>query len=194
MQIISHKIFKKRGLKTKAFTLFEILVVTFIISLVYTMFAVNFKTSEKETIKIKTLKEYISKQKYKKYVKLICLYDENHCRLYIDDNEKYDSLFLFKNNQEIIVYDFDNDDTLKEVEFAEFAIDEYEKKEVSLNMKFFSKNNHKPYLIDDGKQIIFFSTFKDTIIFKSLDKAKGFFDKNKNDFLDIYKEKIRVIR
>jgi ABC-type maltose transport system permease subunit len=194
MQIISYKIFKERGLKTKAFTLFEILVVTFIISLVYTMFAINFKTSEKETIKIKTLKEYISKQKYKKYIKLVCLYDEKYCRLYIDDNEKYDSLFLFKDNKEIIVYDFDNDDTLKEIEFAEFTIDEYESKKVSLNMKFFSKNNHKPYLIDDGKQIIYFSTFKNTIIFKSLDKAKEFFDKNKNDFLDIYKEKIRVIK
>jgi len=114
------KIFQKDSLKYKAFTLFEILIVTFIISLVYTMFVVNFKTSEKENIKIKTLKEYISKQKYKNHIRLICLQNEKHCRVYLDNNKKYDSLFLFKDNKEIIVYDFDLSDDLQETKFNEF--------------------------------------------------------------------------
>ena len=194
MQITLRKIFQKRGFIYKAFTLFEILIVTFIISLVYVMFAINFQTSEKESVKLKTLKEYISKQKYKKYIKLICLSEEKYCRLYLDNNEKYDSLFLFKKNEEIIIYDFDVDNELREVKFQEFMIDEYESKQVSLNMTFFGKNNHKPYLIDDGEKIIYFSTFKNIMIFKSIDKAKDFFNDNKNEFLDIYKEKIRIIK
>ncbi len=186
--------FQKDSSKHKAFTLFEILIVTIIISLVYAMFVINFKTSEKENIKIKTLKEYISKQKYNKYLKLICLQDEKHCRIYLDDSKKYDSLFLFKNNEEIIVYDIDLESELQEVEFAEFAIDEYESKKVSLSMDFFSPNNHKPYLIDSGEKVIFFPTFKNIIIFKDIGNAREFFLKNKNDFLDIYKEKIRVVK
>ena len=188
------KIFQKDSLKYKAFTLFEILIVTFIISLVYTMFVVNFKTSEKENIKIKTLKEYISKQKYKNHIRLICLQNEKHCRVYLDNNKKYDSLFLFKDNKEIIVYDFDLSDDLQETKFNEFYVDEYESKKVSLDMYFFSEGNNKPYLIDDGKRVIFFPTFKNILLFNDIENAKEFFISNKRSLLSIYKEKIRVVK
>lgn len=175
--------------KLKAFTLFELLIVTFIISLVYVMFVVNFTTREKETISLQTFKEYIAKQKYKKYIKLTCLESEKFCRVYIDDNDKYEALKLFENHQEMIVYDFDRDDELQEIEFGEFKV-EYEDIPIALNMYFYASNKHKPYLIDDGGRVIYFSIFKNITFFQDLSEAKDFFIDNKENLIKGYKEKL----
>jgi len=180
----------------RGFTLFEILIVTLLIGIIYSIFIVTIRPSKKDSVNIYNFKTYLKKKQLKTNftkAELLCLRIEKFCRIYFygDKKEKYEKIHLFHKNEELIVYDMKLNDEINVIEFGELNDDEYDlAKEITLKIVFFENLSSKPYIVDDGSKIVYFSSYSRIHIYEDKNVAIDKILNNKEIFLDFYKKRL----
>lgn len=165
--------------KQRGFTLFELLLVVFLVGIFY---AVSINTLEnKQTKEVKTtnLKEFLSLYKPQKISSLICFDDCRRCVVFKDNAEVYNSINSLT-SESVEVYRFDGE--LTKIEFPKFYYDG-KFKDVCLRFDLFENGGNSSFIIKDNDTFTFYETyFNDTKTFNNEDDVVDFISK-KRDFI-----------
>ena len=169
------KIAKKRG-----FTLFELILVIFIIGILYTLIGISFdRFLVKEKFKFENLKELMLKYKSDNILKLVCYRDCKKCVIFENSEiiEKYIDLKLDRN---LKIYATDEFGELIQVEFEDRYIDKTvefpELERICFEYKLFPNGSSSSFVVFNYKEYyVFDSYFGDVDIFNEEDLAKEFF-------------------
>ena len=173
-----------RKIDKKGFTLFELLLVLIIISLVYYLIVPTNLFLKRESSKdftFKELKRYLSTFSQNKKITLLCTDECKKCKIF-DGNKTIDT-DIFKNKRvEAFRY---RDNYLQEIRFfAPKLADTYE--EICFKYSYYPKKEIGDELFAkyDGKVYYFSPYFQDTKVFNSIEEAKEFYEKNLRNLRD----------
>jgi prepilin-type N-terminal cleavage/methylation domain-containing protein len=169
-------------LRKKAFTLVEIIIVIFIISLVYFIVLPNFnvnKKEEKPKFTLEKIKNFMLKNySFKHSLSFVCI-DEQELPCYIFVDEELNEEFVVKNLFKTIpeVYNYDRE--LSSYEFTRVKINDMEY-EPFFELRINSDRKYKNIVVDtlDDKVYLFSSINKEVKTYK-----------NTNEILDEFYEK-----
>lgn len=155
------------------FTLFELLVVILLISIVYTLFIQNLDRVEQNSeVKLTSLRSYLGDFTFEKRAEVICRgFGCNDCRVYIDGKEQERRLNLF--TQEPRVYRYMPGGLLEKKEFAPIYVNEY--KQITVCFKYGIRPNGSGdfLLMEHGEYAYLFKPYFEGIErFETLELAK----------------------
>ena len=164
-------------IKREAFTLFELLLVLIIISLVYYLVvpASLFREKRGKQFSFKELKSYLLTFGKSDKITLLCTDECRKCKIY-DNNKTIDTNILKNKRVEAYTY---KDNYLNSIRFtAPKLVDTYE--EICLKYSYYPKKDIGDELFAkyDGKVYYFSPYFQDTKVFNSLEDAREFYEKN----------------
>ncbi len=168
------KIDKKRG-----FTLFELILVIFIIGILYTLVGISFDRffSKDKEFKFENLKEFMKEfQKNDKLIKLVCYQNCQKCVVYEDEKIINDDLKL-KLDDKLKIYVIDEYGELVKVEFKERFIDQSvefpELEKVCFEYKIYPNGSNSSFVVYNfAKYYIFNSYFSDVNVTSDEQLAK----------------------
>ncbi len=167
---------------SKAFTLFELLIVVVLISILYGVFVHKLsrpKQSKTDQLTLMNLKSFLLDIPFKRKIEVICLEPCKECNIYIDNKKsKSDAFSLFKSVPN--VYFPDNFGQLKTVNF----LAQVDKNDAINNVCFkYTLLNNKSgsyyALEDDGDYYLFDPYMKKVKKTTSFSDVNSFFDKSK---------------
>jgi len=168
-------------IKKEAFTLFEMLIVVIIISILYIVgiSTISFQKREKR-VDIFKMKEFLI-QKYGFEIELICINDCKKC--YIKDKNKMEKIeknFDFKENLSIYLID-KNYLSYKE------SFNNFDDKEVCIRYKISKKGISEPMIVKNGELFFTLPSFVGEVkSFVSMSEAKEWYIKSEYDLEEIY--------
>lgn len=159
-------------MKTKAFSLVELIIVILIIGVVYTLAVGNFQNFSDKTDKLtlQNLKEYLSSLKYKNNVKILCLNKCSNCYIFLDGG-KSDTLEDFL-DEEVKTYRYEfhygYTEAQKNVYFNKYGIEE----DVCFSYEIDRNGIGEQLLIGYKEKYYDFSTyFGDIAVYDSIESA-----------------------
>lgn len=165
--------------KQAGFTLFELLLVVFLVGIFYTISINTLQNKKTETVKTSNLKEFLSTYKPKKLSSLICFDNCKECVVLKDTKEVYREANSFTSDS-VEVLDFDGE--LKKIEFPKFYYDG-KFKDVCLRFDLFGNGGNSSFIIKDNDKFTFYETyFNNMKTFDSEDDVVDFMSK-KRDFI-----------
>jgi prepilin-type N-terminal cleavage/methylation domain-containing protein len=166
----------------RAFTLFELLIVIILISIIYGVFV--HKLTRKPTIEdaqlsLKTLKKELQKLPFRKKAEFICVEPCDKCYIYLDEKiVKQDPIALFKESPK--VYYPDSFGQIRTVDFLPLELQENELSSVCFRYEIFSNGSSSHYVVEyKSKYYLFDPYMYDVNIKESLSDASSFFDVSK---------------
>lgn len=159
----------------KSFTLFEIVVVVLIISIIYyfSLSSLNFNTPKKDNIQsnIENLKSSLLKIDYEDEIKLSCIKDASECYLFIDGklDKKTKIKSPFKRAPE--VFEYNND--LNRIEYPRIKLGDFQDFKVDFQIKLNKYKKHKDFIVDagDNKVYLFSPFYEKAIKYKYVNEA-----------------------
>lgn len=158
----------------KGFTLFELLIVIFIISIVYALFIQNINHREKkESLSLERLKEFLMMNYYdKNKVSILCFDDCKKCKIFINDKDTKDELVLF--SEEVNVYEL-NRNILEKKRFFDYHITNYDKEQVCFRFDLFPNRSSSEFILEyKDKYYLYNSYMHQTKVFDFLDDARDY--------------------
>ncbi len=167
---------------SKAFTLFELLIVVLLISILYGIFVHKLSKPPQEKtdqLNLVNLKSFLLDIPYKKKIEVICLEPCKECNIYIDNKKtKNDAFSLFKSHPNIYF-----PDTFGQVRTISF-LPILDKKDAINNVCFkyslFNNKSSSHYVVeDDGIYYLFDPYMKKVQTSKSFSDVTSFFDNSK---------------
>ncbi|NWF65843.1 MAG: prepilin-type N-terminal cleavage/methylation domain-containing protein [Campylobacterales bacterium] len=161
-------------LKKKAFTLFELLIVIFIISLVYALFIQNLNTKpQTDTLTIEKLRDFLLANYYdKNKVSVICFEESKKCKVFINDKDTKDEFILF--DEDVNVY-YLNKNVLEKKRFFDFHVTNYDKEKVSFKFDLYPNKSSSEFILEyKQKYYLFDSYMHSTKVFDYIDDAKEY--------------------
>jgi prepilin-type N-terminal cleavage/methylation domain-containing protein len=165
---------------SKAFTLFELLIVVVLIAILYGIFVHKLtRPPEKKTeqLTLVNLKKFLMDIPFKKKIEVVCLEPCKECNIYIDGKKsKSDSFSLFKKNPNI--YFPDKFGQLNTIRFVPKLDKKGSINNVCFKFSLFNNKSSSHFAVeDDGKYYLFDPYMRDVEITKSYSDVSKFFDK-----------------
>ncbi|MRJ03244.1 MAG: hypothetical protein C6I05_07330 [Epsilonproteobacteria bacterium] len=160
-----------------SFTLFELLVVILIISIIYAIFVERLSTKE-ETIKsqgLQGLPSLLTGYPKDRKVELVCTDNCRRCFIYLDGNrsEEIDSPFT----QEVAVYDYDIHGLLSQLHFTPIFDGSGAPQEVCLRYSLYPNRSRSSYILQHGERFyIYFPYLRPPATADSLQEAGELLD------------------
>ena len=140
-----------------SFTLFELLIVILIISIIYGLFIERISSSKEAPVfedDIQSLQKVLESKRFQEVAKIVCVDKCEKCSIIIDGKEKAEISGLFE--EEPKVYDFDIHGMLSEVEFIPVFDKDKNPKEVCFEYALYSNGSHSSYIVEyKGKFYVF---------------------------------------
>jgi len=165
--------------KRAGFTLFELLLVVFLVGIFYAVSINTLQNKKTENIKTSNLKEFLSTYKPKELSSLVCFDNCRECVVLKDGKEVYHEQNSFTSESVEVLY-FDGE--LKKVEFPNFFYDG-KFKDVCLRFDLFGNGGNSSFIIKDNEKFTFYETyFNNTKTFNNEDDIVDFMTK-KGDFI-----------
>jgi len=154
----------------KAFTLFELLIVIFILSLVYFLGfgTIDFKP-HKKAVSILDLKSTIADRLNKQQAKLICIDKCQSCFIQYDIfQEPQETSFHIKLSPNLTSYTLTDNDRLEPIEY-----DRFKDKKICLMIDFYPNGSSTPIVIENDKDFFFLpSLLRESKQVKTLEEAQ----------------------
>lgn len=171
----------KQLLIKRAFTLFELILVIFIIGILYTIVGISFDRffAKDKEFKFENLKELMDEYKSDKVLKLVCYRDCSRCVIFEDEKLIKEDVKL-KLDDKLKVYAVDEFGELVQVEFSERYIHKDvefpELEKVCFEYKLFPNGSNSSYVVYNfGKYYIFDALFRDVNMTDEEYLAKEYF-------------------
>jgi prepilin-type N-terminal cleavage/methylation domain-containing protein len=171
----------------KAFTLFEIMIVLIIISIVYGVVFSAISKSKNRTIKVKPtmIKHYMLNQEFENSIEVICLKNglksnlntNLNCILYSDEVLSKSSFKSpFGADSEVYIY---KENRLEQIDFNDIEIDD-KMQEVSFKLKIKKPQNNQELIIkyEDDKILYIHPYFSTTKVFENLSDVEEYLSNN----------------
>lgn len=177
-------------IKKRAFTLFELILVIFIIGLIYSLIGISFDRfhSKDDNFKFENLKELLKNNQSNDTVKLVCYDLCQKCVIFKESKIIKDKIEL-KLDENLEVFKLDEFGDFREIEFNARFIGEH-LENICFEFKLYPNGSSSEYIVHNfGKYYIFDSYFKDVNVTDDLSFAKeALFDEKiyPTDFGDYY--------
>lgn len=166
----------------RAFTLFELLLVVVLISIIYGVFV--HKLTKKSTasdlkFSLSTIKQDLQTIPFKKKLEFICIEPCEECYIYVDKHLiKQDPIKLFKESPK--VYRPDSFGQIQNIEFLPIEIKENELSNVCFRYELFGNGSSSHYAVEYGSKYYLFDPYMyDVKEAESLSDVSIFFDVSK---------------
>ena len=158
-----------------SFTLFELLIVILIISLLYGIFVQ--KLSHKESIRpqdrLKNLDAILAKYDFNESAEIVCINECKECFVQID-GKRVEDIELFDGS--VKVYDYDIHGVLSQVQFTPIFDDE-NPKQVCFRYRLYPNKSHSSYIVEyKDKYYLYFAYMRPTEVYASISEAQKAFD------------------
>lgn len=169
----------KNALNNKAFTLFELIIVVLLISIMYGVFVhkiSNQKKGQERPPSIETIKTWLGGFVFAKEAKISCV-DENpkECFLFLDGKKQEGSFLLFE--EEPSVYALDSFGKPILLNFKPIFNENGKVRKVFFEFILRKNGSSSSYLVDSKKGLYLFSALsKEPRLFKSFEEAKEALD------------------
>jgi hypothetical protein len=160
-----------------SFTLFELLVVILLISILYAIFVERLPSKERlvKSQGLQELPSLLEGYPFEDKVELICTDNCRRCFIYVDGNrtKEIDSPFT----QEVRVYDYDIHGLLSQLHFPPIFDEENLPQEVCLRYSLYANGSRSSYILQHGPTFyIFFPYLRSPRKSDSLQRAGELFD------------------
>jgi prepilin-type N-terminal cleavage/methylation domain-containing protein len=169
----------------RAFTLFELMVVIFIISIVYffTLSNFSFTSTEKRDSTLSELKSFLKSHEYSSDVSMRCFEECQECFVYVDGKKekRIDSLF----GKDPKFYHYSKD--LLELEFPRYKIDDIE--EIDVCFEFTLRRGYltKEMIVQSGKKLYLFNNiYQKPLVLNNITAVEDFFEESNNKVRDAF--------
>ncbi|BCD63170.1 hypothetical protein NitYY0826_P11 (plasmid) [Nitratiruptor sp. YY08-26] len=159
-----------------SFTLFELLIVILIISIIYGIFIerLNSKEEEIKRLGLEDIHEFLSSYDFNESVKLRCVDQGRSCYLFLDGQKREKIPFSFRSEPK--VYDFDIHGMLSQVRFVPL-FEGNMPKDVCFEYDLYPNGSGSSYIVEYEKRYyVFYSYLHPVRIVKSIAKAQDLFD------------------
>jgi len=159
-----------------SFTLFELLIVILIISIIYGIFIEKLGSKEKVLRQkgLEGLKELLSAYDFNESAAIKCTDGCKHCYLYLDGQQKEEIPSFFTSEPK--VYDYDIHGMLSQVHFLPI-FKENNPKEVCFEYDLYPNGSGSSYLVEyEKKYYIFYAYLHPVKVVSTLSEAQKFFD------------------
>jgi hypothetical protein len=160
-----------------SFTLFELLIVILIISIIYAIFVQ--KLSDKKSVLkskgIESIKEILQSYDFNKSAKIVCIKKCKECIVYVDGKkiEEIDSPFTSKPK----VYDYDIYGLLSEIEFVPIFDKNGNPQEVCFEYKLYANKSNSSYIVQyKDAYYLFFAYLNPVKKVDSIEEAQDIYD------------------
>lgn len=140
----------------RAFSLFEMILVVFLISLFYMFININFSKltkKDKENVTLQTIKKYLKKQEYKKTISLQCIEEASRCLVIADGEFQEELQGIFKTTP--IVYKYGEQMDVLDFDFID--IDGYRNFHVDFALTLDKEHKHEDILVEVEDKIYYFN-------------------------------------
>lgn len=158
----------------KGFTLFELIIVVILFSIVSSFVLVKFNilSPEKQQLTLENIKSHLLTYDFEDSISLKCT-DEKECFLYLDDEIQEEKVKLtILDNIEVYKYD----DTLTQVFFKDIEPEELQTYGVLFELTIDKDKKHKDMIVLNGDSFyIFNSIYKSPILLSSSSDINDFF-------------------
>ncbi len=165
-------------LNSKAFTLFELLIVIILIGLIYGLFvsSLHNKEVQSDAITLLSMKKTLLKQSYEKKSEIVCLEPCQECFIYNDGEKSEAKAFsLFKTPPK--VYKKDYYGRLEKQQFLPLFNKENVQQDVCFRFSVFNNKSSSNYILEaDEKFYVFPAYMRDVNMTKTLEEATKLFD------------------
>jgi len=160
----------------KAFTLFELMVVIAIISIVYGFVAFSFNVSSQEkSISLINIKSKLLTYDFENELSLKCVKKEPKCFLYLDGQISQDVIKLDLNLDYLEVYNYS--DKLERLYFKDIEPYDFENYEVIFSLTLDNDKKHKDLIVKNGEDVyIFNSLFTSPLKLASMSEVSSYFN------------------
>jgi prepilin-type N-terminal cleavage/methylation domain-containing protein len=167
---------------SKAFTLFELLIVVLLISVLYGIFVhklTRAPQAKTDQLTLMNLKSFLLKIPFKRKIEVLCLEPCKECNIYIDGKKaKSDSFSLFKSIPNI--YSLDKFGQARTISFLPLIDKNGAMNNVCFKYSLLNNKSSSYYALeDDGKYYLFDPYMKDVKMTKSFSDVSLFFDDSK---------------
>ena len=158
-----------------SFTLFELLIVILIISLIYGIFVQ--KLSHKKVLsredKLKHLDKVLARYDFNESARIVCIDECKECFIEVD-GEKIKNIELF--DESVKVYDYDIHGILSQITFTPIFEDDNPKK-VCFSYQLYPNGSHSSYIVEyKDKFYVYFAYMRPTQIYTNMSEAQKVFD------------------
>jgi len=160
-----------------SFTLFELLIVILIISILYGVFIEKLHTKESraKSLGLQDIKTLLSGYDFNQSVKIACIDKCKECYIFVDGEKKEKVEGLFE--KEVDVYDFDIHGILSPVKFSPLFDENGNPQDVCFAYELFPNGSNSSYIVKyQDKFYIFYAYMKPVKIVDSLGDAQKYFD------------------
>ncbi len=169
-----------------SFTLIEIILVVFIISIVYGIFIsnINKKVTHINNITLQNLKTNLQKLSLGNKIEIKCINNGELCYIFIDDKlQKQTIKNLFKTKP--IVYNYD--DKLDIKEFARLNLEKFESYDVCFEYKIDKYQKSDDMIVEANNKVYIFNSIKQNpIVVDDLASVSDYFDAKKQELKDAF--------
>ncbi len=167
---------------SRAFTLFELLLVVVLISIMYGIFVHKLTRppqSDTDKLTLLTLKEFLGTFPFKRKAEAICLEPCSECHLYFDGKQADDEGFkLFKSHPN--VYRPDRFGQLRTIDFLPMMDAQETLQNVCFVYTLYANGSGSHYAVEDDKNYYLFDPYMyPTHMTKSFSEVTEFFDNSK---------------
>lgn len=168
----------------RGFTLIELIIVMSIIGVIYTILIQNFtfNNEDKESVSIATLPNFLRKHygQEKSLVQLRCFDECGECYIFEDGKMQEDTFKLFESQKKVKTYTLGRY-MLKQMEFGEYYVDEYESKDVCFEYNLYPNGSSDKIVVEYNDKAYLLGNYKQkTKVFDSVQDAEDFWKKQKN--------------
>lgn len=167
----------------KGFTLFELIIVVFLLSIISGFILIKFDlfSSSTKQLTFKNLKSKLLENEFQNSISLKCTQDKI-CYLFIDETLQEEQIKL-DISDDIEVYSYDN--TLNQIFFKDLELEELQRYDVIFEFTINKDKKHKDMIVlNDEKIYIFNSIYKTPIVKSSLSDISEYFEQLKNKVKD----------
>ncbi len=167
---------------SKGFSLFELLLVVVLISVLYGVFVHKLSTPKNkidDALTLKNLTSYLSTLEFRRKVEVICLEPCSSCDLYIDGKKANEEGFkLFKSSPK--VYFPDRFGQVRPIDFLPMLSPEGSLSQVCFHYTLRANGSGSHFALEDGKDYYLFNPYMYPVqVVKSFADVSAFFDNSK---------------
>lgn len=169
----------------KSFTLFEIIIVIILISVLYTFAIGSFTSKSKKnlhTITLMNLKTELLKFEYEKTIEIQCVEDDLSCFVFSDgvkQDDKISNLF----HEQPIVYKYNQNQD--KIEYTPLELEEMERYNIVFKYSCDNYGKCSEFIVEDGDDIYIFNDIKlKPIKYKYLGDIDDYFNKKIEEVKD----------
>ena len=159
-----------------SFTLFELLIVILIISIIYGIFIEKISSKDAATKRegIEGIVKLLATFDFNQSASFVCTKECKECFIEIDGKKKESIEPFF---QTIKVYDFDINGILSPIKFTPIFDKNGNPQEVCLRLSLYPNGSHSSYIVEDGDRFyVFYAYMRPPKVADTITKASELFD------------------